>query len=211
MGSAGPYTWGSTELVADVQEWLNDPDGNFGWILLGDESSSRTTKRFNSREHGSADTRPLLSIEYSMLQNGDSEPSPPGLTLVQLSEEIFTVRCALSGCHSGSTPTGDMSLEAGRIAGEIINVASSGRPEFTRIVPGDPDNSYLLKKLRGDSDIVGSQMPLPQAWLGPMLDPFGGALLTDEEIAKIVQWIEELPTPTAIGSSTWGAIKRVMR
>ena len=37
-------------MLADVQKWLDDPSSNFGWLLLGDETKSRTTKRFDSSE-----------------------------------------------------------------------------------------------------------------------------------------------------------------
>jgi hypothetical protein len=65
-GSAGPYFWGPTPaLLADVQAWLDDPGGNFGWILMGGEESSSTAKRFHSRESVEPDVQPVLVVEYS--------------------------------------------------------------------------------------------------------------------------------------------------
>jgi hypothetical protein len=47
----GGYIWGSTAgMVADVQQWLDQPASNFGWIIIGNESRSATSKRFDSRE-----------------------------------------------------------------------------------------------------------------------------------------------------------------
>lgn len=112
-------------------------------------------------------------------EDGDNPQPTETVTLAQLSAEIFTPRCAISGCHSGGFPTGNMSLEVSRIASQIIGVPSSGKPGETRIVPGEPDNSYLLKKLRGVSGIVGSQMPLT------------GRRLTENEIARIARWVED--------------------
>ena len=61
----GGYTWGSTpEMVADVQGWLSNPAGNFGWLLLGNEGLSQTAKRFDSMENATAANRPMLVIEY---------------------------------------------------------------------------------------------------------------------------------------------------
>lgn len=48
-------------LVQDVQLWLDSPEEDFGWILLGDENAQRTAARFDSREGG---TPPSLLIEY---------------------------------------------------------------------------------------------------------------------------------------------------
>jgi hypothetical protein len=61
VGPLGQYTWSSAQMVADVQSWLNDPASNFGWLVLGDESTSPTAKRFDTRESASP---PMLTIQY---------------------------------------------------------------------------------------------------------------------------------------------------
>jgi hypothetical protein len=61
VGPIGQYTWNSTQMVADVQSWLDDPNSNFGWLLLGDESTATTTKRFDTRESASP---PVLTVQY---------------------------------------------------------------------------------------------------------------------------------------------------
>ena len=62
----GDYTWESTaEMVADVQDWLDNPANNFGWIVIGDESSSGTAKRFDSRENSTEGDRPQLTVNYT--------------------------------------------------------------------------------------------------------------------------------------------------
>ena len=61
------YTWQSSRrLVRDVRKWLRHPDRNHGWILVGDESASRTAKRFDSRESAVEEYRPVLTIEYRL-------------------------------------------------------------------------------------------------------------------------------------------------
>jgi hypothetical protein len=65
VGSAGRFTWGPTsQMLNDVQYWLSNPAGNFGWVLVGDESRGATAKRFDSRDNLSADSRPVLIITY---------------------------------------------------------------------------------------------------------------------------------------------------
>jgi hypothetical protein len=65
VGGVGSYTWGSTnELVADVQSWLDNPGSNFGWIIVGNESTFPTAKRFNTREHVTATTWPTLILNF---------------------------------------------------------------------------------------------------------------------------------------------------
>lgn len=62
----GSYTWESTsQLVADVQGWLDDPDSDHGWLLQGDKSKTRTAKRFHSDENDDEAIRPVLMVEYT--------------------------------------------------------------------------------------------------------------------------------------------------
>ena len=61
-----PYSWESTPaMVADVQEWLDNPAGNNGWIMKNvDETSMSTFRVFYSRQTATAAWRPQLTIEY---------------------------------------------------------------------------------------------------------------------------------------------------
>ena len=61
VGAIGQYTWTSVQMVADVQEWLDNPARNFGWLVLGDETAIATAKRFDTRESASP---PVLTIQY---------------------------------------------------------------------------------------------------------------------------------------------------
>jgi spore coat protein A len=62
----GTYTWSSAALVTDVQSWLDTPATNFGWLLKGDESVTETAKRLGSRENGTAGSRPVLIVDYTL-------------------------------------------------------------------------------------------------------------------------------------------------
>lgn len=69
---AGDYIWSSTaQMVADVQSWLDDPNNNFGWSLLTDESVIQTARRFGSRENSTVANRPLLTVEYIRIADLD--------------------------------------------------------------------------------------------------------------------------------------------
>lgn len=65
VGASGFHRWESTpKLVADVQHWLAAPHRNFGWILIGDETTPQNSKSFASREEPDASLRPLLEVRY---------------------------------------------------------------------------------------------------------------------------------------------------
>ncbi len=59
------YKFGpSPSLLADVQSWIQNPDTNFGWILISElENVGKTAKRFGSREGGSP---AILEINYTL-------------------------------------------------------------------------------------------------------------------------------------------------
>jgi hypothetical protein len=61
VGGVGQYTWSSAQMIADVQSWLDNPSSNFGWLVIGDESTGLSAKRFDTRESASP---PVLTIQY---------------------------------------------------------------------------------------------------------------------------------------------------
>ena len=87
-------------------------------------------------------------------------------TLSSIQREIFNVsdstgRLACTGCHTnvGRTPTGGLNLVEGQAYQSLVGQPSRAKAGAILVAPGDPDNSYLLKKLEGASDIVGVRMP----------------------------------------------------
>ena len=63
VGGTGSYTWGSTtQMVADVQSWLDNPGTNLGWMLIGNEAVAPTAKAFSSRESGGG---PVLVVTFN--------------------------------------------------------------------------------------------------------------------------------------------------
>ncbi|HYU34294.1 MAG TPA: hypothetical protein VEW48_19240 [Thermoanaerobaculia bacterium] len=111
-----------------------------------------------------------------------TEPEEPGggatpFTFSRIQAEIFTPNCVKSGCHDAATASGGQILAAGRAYNQIVNVPST-ESSFDRIEPGDPERSYMVKKLRGDPDITGDRMPLDQP---------GG--LSQEQIDGLIAWV----------------------
>jgi hypothetical protein len=98
-------------------------------------------------------------------------------TLSGIQVSILSGRCARSGCHDRVTAEQGLILEPGESFGRLVNVSAVQFPPDRRVRPGQPERSYLVKKLRGSAQI-GGRMPL------------GGPFLTDEELAGVVEWIE---------------------
>ncbi len=108
-------------------------------------------------------------------------------TLSSIEREIFNTtdsrgRQACTNCHTdagGRVPPVGMVLLPGRAYDFIVNVAARGKPGAIRIIPGDPENSYLVHKIEGRPDIAGLRMPRS-----------GPPYLTDGQILIIRRWIE---------------------
>ncbi|MEO8447767.1 MAG: DNRLRE domain-containing protein [bacterium] len=67
VNGIGFYTWGSNaQLVSDVQGWINGSASNYGWLVLGDESTFPSIKRFDTKENDSVNFRPALTVTYTI-------------------------------------------------------------------------------------------------------------------------------------------------
>jgi hypothetical protein len=76
VDTVGMYTFGSSpEMTADVQQWLDKPALNFGWILIAGENR-RSAKRFDSRENEIESFRPVLEVTYSRTGTGFDYSGP---------------------------------------------------------------------------------------------------------------------------------------
>ncbi|MEI6668225.1 MAG: hypothetical protein WCP29_08720 [Acidobacteriota bacterium] len=107
-------------------------------------------------------------------------------TLASIQREIFDTtdsagRQSCITCHSdqGRTPSGGLVLTVGRSYQSLVSVVSSRKAGATLVIPGDPDNSYLIHKLEGAPDIVGVRMPRT-----------GPPYLTSGQLLVIRRWIQ---------------------
>ena len=91
-------------------------------------------------------------------------PVTLGPTLDQIQAVIFTPSCATAGCHNGTTMAAGLSLadadtSYGELVGEFSNQA--GQMNVLLVAPGDPDASYLIRKMENAAGITGNVMPPP--------------------------------------------------
>lgn len=96
-------------------------------------------------------------------------------TFTNIKSNVFTPIC--TNCHFGPAAPEGMNLSADTAYGMIVGVASVERPQYLRVNPGNPDDSYIIRKLQGGPDIAGGQMPLNQT------------PLSQETINSIRAWI----------------------
>jgi hypothetical protein len=91
-------------------------------------------------------------------------------------------RTACINCHTnvGRVPDGGLNLRHDVAYDQLVNRAAVGKSGATRVIPGDPNGSYLVQKIEGRPGIVGLRMPFN-----------GPPYLTSGQIAILRRWIEE--------------------
>lgn len=117
-----------------------------------------------------------------------AEPPPPTLSYAGNIQPIYNRSCATStACHIGPTSGGGLQLQQGVSHGATVNQPSTQQPREILVLPGDPDASYLVRKIENAPGISGLQMP--QGCPGA---PAPGAVcLSADEISAIRTWIME--------------------
>ena len=97
-------------------------------------------------------------------------------TLAWLQANIFDPICGQ--CHKGASAPLGMKLSPNAGLTLITNERQSEEaPELREIEPGDPENSYLIKKIKGARGIKGGRMPL------------GLTPLNEEQISAMETWV----------------------
>lgn len=66
LGGIGSYNWSGPGMVANLQNWLDHPNQNFGWMMKAPETSVGNTKRLDSRESANVDFRPRMVVTYTI-------------------------------------------------------------------------------------------------------------------------------------------------
>jgi mono/diheme cytochrome c family protein len=90
-------------------------------------------------------------------------------------------RPACSSCHNpngGAFRQVGLDMSTSGSFDSLVGVASRQKPGLMRVAAGDPENSYLIHKLEGRTDIMGNRMPTR------------GPYLSEGQIAIIRRWIE---------------------
>lgn len=130
--------------------------------------------------------RPLIKIKDArVVLLVAAACGPPAIEpkFSDIEPKIFRISCALPSCH-GEAEKGGLSLVTANAYGELVNVAAEGADVkgkgLIRVVPGKPEQSFLIKKLTGPGPGEGNRMP-----------DVAGQVLNEEKIEAIRQWIAE--------------------
>ena len=121
---------------------------------------------------GASDVIPDDTDDTDVAADTDVAPPP---TFDRIDSKILRPSCGFSACHgAGGAPfiTGNKASDYAN----LVNAASNAKNGAVLVIPGDPENSYLMHKLEGAADIEGGRMPPTSA-------------LTPKQIQEIRDWI----------------------
>jgi hypothetical protein len=153
VSSVGTYTWGSTpEMVSDVQQWLDNPSANFGWVMIGNESVQQTSKRFDSKDNANPSVRPQLQITYDPpVSVGEQPEIPATFSLSQNYPNPFnpstTIVYRVPSRESVSLKV--YNLLGQEVATLVNEVKQAGRHEVKWNAGGLPSGMYVYRLQAG--------------------------------------------------------------
>ncbi|MDQ5857407.1 MAG: hypothetical protein M3542_03915 [Acidobacteriota bacterium] len=115
--------------------------------------------------------------EKRLFTEPDAPPSELA-TFTRVQREVFTPKCALSGCHFGPSSAAQEGLVLTESVAydTIVMVRSNQNTSLFRVAPFDPANSYLVRKITPGSIIVNDRMPQTGE-------------LTDAERRLVTDWV----------------------
>jgi hypothetical protein len=151
-------------------------------FLLGREEIAKDRLR-NRYTNGAISFLAPVAVTLMLVGcTSEAEKQPPPTVSFFQSDivPLLTSNCAT--CHLTGAEAGNMSLVPDKIISTLVNTKAVGAPSLTRVVPGKPDDSYLIMKIEGthiDKGGSGAQMP------------FGAPPMSADKIAKLRKWILE--------------------
>jgi hypothetical protein len=129
---------------------------------------------------------------------GSGSGGPLTADFQSIQDNVFTPIC--TKCHQGAGAPEGLQLDATHSYANLVGVASAEQPSVLRIAAGDPDSSYLIRKITGTPGITGVRMPAD-----------GPPYLPQSTIDVIRQWVTNGAQKPAASQSIDAAVKSVQR
>ena len=173
VGTTGTTaTWSTAGMVADVQSWVDTPSSNFGWILIGDESTIQNARRFNSKDRGG--TAPKLTVTYS----------EPATLSVSIAADSIS-----EGAGAGAT-TATVTRTGNTDSALVVNLASSDTsevavPTSVTILAGQTTSPAFNLDAVDDDDLDGTQSVTITASATDFPSATDTVDVTDDEVGSL--------------------------
>jgi hypothetical protein len=146
--------------------------------------TAKMTKRKGGKCGGRLCTDPM-ALADACSSDGSCVPAKKGVKAFRAVQKVFQQNCTL-GCHTTSARQGNLVLDSEDVSYVSLVDRPAAHPEaqgLLRVKSGDPENSYLVQKLRGKG--AGDEMPQ------------GRDRLPDSVIKMVEDWIRRGAHATA--------------
>jgi VCBS repeat-containing protein len=194
VDAEGAYVWTSVELLDDVQDWIDNPSENFGWILLTDETTT-SAKRFDSRENGTTENEPRLVVEYTIPDTPETPNAPFGDVITGTFEDsnVLGIRTDL---QSGAPPISADHVTTAVDYTEYSNPPTYGphhgflRDEQGNSVTPRPTGVYETEQ--PDEDLVHN-LEHGHVWIS-----YNPSLISDADLLALEKFVTDGGTDTGV-------------
>lgn len=131
---------------------------------------------------GSGSTGPGTTSAVDDTSTGDGATTSSEETAIPAVafDQVLAIIAAECFCHRSPMFPGQLDLRDDAAYASLVSVPSAQVPRVDRVVPGDPDGSYLYLKLLGDQASVGG---------GGTRMPQGAPMLPAEDLDTVRYWI----------------------
>lgn len=105
------------------------------------------------------------------------------VTLADVQQKVFNQSCVFSSCHSKLGRRGNLVLEPGKSYSNLVNAPAENEVARAagkiRVVPGNPEQSFLIQKLTRPGPGEGEFMP------------YATEGLPEDKIQLVRKWIKD--------------------
>ena len=154
----------------------------------------------------------LLGLSAASCASSDPAPAPPPMncttfdyskytvgTMARTSADVLAIvnnatTCGTVACHQNpiNPPAiAGPNVTAASLSAALVNVASPEVPMLKYVMPGDPHNSYMMRKLDETNPGCGLACTDPAMYAGGCMTrmPNGGVPLPADQLNTIRDWI----------------------
>ncbi len=123
---------------------------------------------------------PLPEVDGGGSSEAPAAISCPAST-AEMQATLLAVRCAGAGCHGKDSPALGLDLVSPGLEARLLGAPSIGCRGERLVLPGQPDQSELFRKVAAETPECGTRMPV------------GLSAFSDGEIDCLRRWIAAMP------------------
>ena len=194
------YDWSGAGLVRDVQDWLIEPDSNFGWLLRSDdETSPRTARAFAALENGNN----FATLEVGFIPRLNV---PPTVAITSPTNGAILLTGAVAIAASAADPDGTVASVRFLNGTNLLGTDTLAPFGITALLT---NGSHTLRAVALDNE--GASTTSAPVVINLILSPPPVLQLARSGQNIVISWngpyvLESTPVLNRLGTSTWTTV-----